>query len=578
MSPTPEQIVSRVVGDLETDLKHHDVWAEKVDRWYRAWRGVAEKDSDAAQWKSQLFPPYILQVIETLSAGTQDPNPRWRVKPRPQASEDMNAIEMLAEGAEEIGYLLSAQREDDDFGPKQAIHRKQGLVAGLSVWKPYWDHSRDDACAEVVDVRDWIWHESSVSIERAKRITHRVWETYEDLKALEKKGVYKNVDELKESRSYSELLASRESDIFTVDRTKDRIEVLEHWYDGGRRVATVANRKVLLADRENPFEHGKYPFIAAAPIPDLFRIPGVSVVELIEALQEMLWSLQGRRHESLELVGNAIVMVRDDVLDPSRFIFAPGEQWLVPDKDAVTIWQPDVRSAQITLDAEALIKADIQNIPGASPALLGQSQATEQTATEISLLTNLAMRRLAAQKYQFTLADVGVAEQWIHLNSQFLTKERYVSYVGPDGEEGWALIDPEIVKKPWRIVVDQMDESLVRQERRAEEQAKLQVALSAVPVMAAIGQPLNVQAFVEDFLEAYGVEDKKKYFSQAPQPAAVQAGGMQGQPAPAGPSTPAEGVTAPEANDPNSPSNATSQSPLVAMQRMLAASGGPVNV
>lgn len=577
MAPTPEQILSRVVRDVDEDLKHHDIWTEKVDRWYRAWRGVAEPNADAAQWRSQLFPPYILQVIETLAAGTQDPNPRWRVKPRPQASQDMNAIEELSEGAEEIGYLLAAQRHEDGFAKKQAIHRKQGLIAGLSVWKPYWDYVRDDACVEVVDVRDWIWHESSVSVEAAQRITHRVWKTYDDLKLLEQKGVYSNVDELKNARSAHELLASREGDLFNADRTKDRIEVWECWYDGGKRVATVANKTVLLSDRENPFEHGKYPFVAASPIPDLFRIPGVSVVELIEAIQQMLWSLQGRRHESLELVGNAIVMVRDDVLDPSRFIFAPGEQWLVPDKDAVTIWQPDVKSAQITLDAEALLKADIQNIPGASPALLGQANATEQTATEISLLTNLAQRRLAAQKYQFTLADVEVAEHWIKLNSQFLEKERYVSYVGPDGEEGWALIDPELVKQPWRIVVDQMDESLVRQERRAEEQAKLQVALSAVPVMAAIGQPLNMQAFVEDFLDAFGVEDKAKYFSQAPQPAAVAQGGGP-QMAPPGAEAPPEGVTAPEASGISSPSNEVSQSPLAAMQRMLSGSGGAVNV
>lgn len=570
------QILSRVVGDLEEDLKHHDIWSEKVDRWYRAWRGVAEKDSDAAQWKSQLFPPYILQVVETLAAGVQDPNPRWRVKPRPRA-DDMNAVEILAEASQEVGYLLSAQREEDNFAAKQRTHRLQGLIAGLTVWKPYWDYAKDDVCVEVVDVRDWIWHESSVSIDTAKRITHRVWKTYDDLKELEKKGVYKNVDDLKESKSFSELLASREGDLFHADRTKDRVEVVEHWYDGGRRVATVANRKVLLSDKENPFRHGMYPFIAAAPIPDLFRIPGVSVVELVEALQHMLWSLQGRRHESLELIGNAIVMVRDDVLDPDRFIFAPGEQWLVPDEKAVTIWQPDIRPAQVTLEAEALIKADIQNLPGASPALLGQAMSTEQTATEISLLTNLAMRRLAAQKFQFTLADVKVAEHWLELNSQFLDKERYVAYVGPDGEEGWALIQPEMLKHPWRISVDQMDESLVRQERRAEAQAMLQVGLSAVPVFAAVGQPLNVRAFMEDMLDAFGIEAKEKYFSAQPQPAAPQLPGPQQPGAPVPPGLPPGGVTAPEASGISSPSNEVSQSPLAAMQRMLSAAGGPAN-
>jgi len=56
-----------------------------------------------------------------------------------------------------------------------------------------------------------------------------------------------------------------------------------------------------------------------------------------------------------------------------------------------------------------------------------------------------------------------------------------------------------------------MDDSMLRQEKRAEEQAKLQTAANVSQII-----PLNMKAFVEDFLKSYGVQDTEKYFANAP--------------------------------------------------------------
>lgn len=600
------EIVNKCIREFDEDSKHHDLWIQKVDMWYRAWRGVLDTRSDAAKWKSKLHPPYLLQIVETMVAGLQDPKPAWKVKARPKM-DSPEEIARLRDGARALELLLGYQRQVDGLALKQRPHRLQGLIAGLTVWKTYWrleermisrtqeviendemgmaqiverdiasiGIDRDDPACELVDVRDWIWHESARSVESANRIHHRVWMSFDELKELEQQGYYKNVDELKESKNFTDGLASRETDLFNVDRTKDLIMVVEHWVDGGKRVVTVANKKVLLRDRPNPFQHGGFPFIAASGIPDLFRIPGVSMVELVEELQSMLWTLQNQRMDNLELINNGIVMVRDDVLDPAGFVFAPGEQWLVSDKDAVTMWTPNGDVARYSLEAEALIKADIQNIPGASPALMGQPSATNQTATEVSLLTNLAQRRLSSQKLNFTLSDVAVGDQWIELNRQFMTEPRMVAIVGKDGDEGWELIHPDqFAEGNFSIIVDQQDESLIRQERLAETQSRLQIAISAVPVMAAIGQPLNMKAFVEDVLDAGGIDDKERYFSATPQPQAPGAGAP--QQAPGQPAQPE--LTAPQAYDQNSPSHTFSQSPAAAMQRMTSSNGGPSNV
>ena len=108
----------------------------------------------------------------------------------------------------------------------------------------------------------------------------------------------------------------------------------------------------------------------------------------------------------------------------------------------------------------------------------------------------------------------------------------------------------------------------------------LQMALQAAPVMAAYsqagaGRALNLQRAYEDFLKSNDVQETEPYFISQPAPAQEQQGqpgvGMPGQEGPGG-------VTAPQATDAStSPSNQSSVSPEVFLQRALASRGGANN-
>lgn len=600
-------IVAKCRKWYEEDRKHHENWSRKVDRWYKAYRGEYEDAREASAWRSNSHPRYLLQVVDTLASGLSDSNPNWKIRPRPKSS-DPGTIERLKEGSGQVSDLLRYQREIDGMVLKQHQHRLQGLIAGLSVWKVYWEYQevvetkirplygeygeqvgveeyeerlpvRDDPCVVVVDVRDFFWPESATSIENAPRLHHRTYMTYEQMK---RKG-YKNIEQFedKEATESGDQTSSREQESHQSDRTKGRIEVIEHWIEGGKRVVTVAEGSVLLSDRSNPFKHGRYPFVACAPIPELFRVPGISVVEIVEDLQKAVWKFQRQREDNLEILNNSIIMHPEGGLQSMEDrVFAPGEQWLIEAADnAPTALELPTYPADISLQAEQMLKADIQAIPGASPALMGQTEGVEQTATEISLTSNLAQRRLAKMKQQFTVADVKVGELWIELNRQFLKEPRWVAVVGKDGDEGWSLIHPEIWDAgDFAIQVEQMDESLIRQERQAEAQSRLQVILTALPAAAAIGIPINLKAYIDDILEASGVQDKERYWSAAPQPAGMLQGGQPPQ-GPPGAGAPAPGAdqTAPQAFDQSSPSNAFSQSPQAMLSRLLSQGGGPSN-
>ena len=70
-------------------------------------------------------------------------------------------------------------------------------------------------------------------------------------------------------------------------------------------------------------------------MPDAFQIPGISVVEALAQLQEMLWTLQNQRLDVVRMLANLITLIRSDVDDPEAFEWAPNAQWFVEDPGQV---------------------------------------------------------------------------------------------------------------------------------------------------------------------------------------------------------------------------------------------------
>jgi len=612
-----ETIVGYCLRGLVEDERSHQMFAQKVDRNYRAWRGILERRSEAAGWTNKQHPALVYQAMDTMLAGLLDPSPSWKLRARPRivGPGEMPDVEAMKAGVKANELLLNDELAVDGYGEKQTVYLQQNLIAGLTVGKNYWctetgpafsskiksvpirepnsgkiiafqpqmvqtpqgeETYFDGPSFEPIDVRDFIWHQAATSLDKAIRVTHRVWKDFGELKDLERQGIYKNVDQLIESRDQSNPMKAREQDLFSMDRTKDKIEVLECWIDHGRRVVSIGNRKVLLRDTGNPyhFNHlqNRYPFVVCSTTPDLFRIPGVAEVEIVREVQEILWTLLNQRLDNLQLINNAIVLLREDMDDPDSFDFYPGARNLVSDPTQVQMWTPNVNIANLSLQAEEISRNDLQNLIGASPALQGTDQGGPDTATQASLVASLAQRRLAMKKQQTKWCAKRTGEQWLALNQQYISKDRYVPVVGQSGELAIETIQPLLLQGRYQIDVEQMDESLLRQERRAEAGSKLQIAVQAAPVFAAVGQPLNMKAFMDDYLDSYDIQDKESYYSSTPQQLQPQ---QQGQQQPQGPTN---GVTAPQAADALSPSNAFSMSGSMPLARALASHGGAVNV
>jgi hypothetical protein len=187
----------------------------------------------------------------------------------------------------------------------------------------------------------------------------------------------------------------------------------------------------------------------------------------------------------------------------------------------------DPNVGNITIQREQLIKGDLQNIMGGLPMAGGVSGGSidQETATGMSIITSIAQKIIQARKQHYTWAYEQLGEHFLQLMGQMMRKDRAIAVMGEGGQRELLVVSPLDLQGDFDVKISVMDDSLLRQEKRAEEQAKLQTAANVSQIV-----PLNMKAFVEDFLYSYGVQDTERYFAPQPGTARAAAQGAQGQP------------------------------------------------
>ena len=576
-----------VLSAIEGVEPNHRQWCEQIERRYRAYRGIAEaRQENTPGWRSKLTTPYILQVVEGMLATILEPKPKWDVQPRPLPGEPLEEILGRRQSVRVAEAALQTAMDDDAFPLKQRPFVQQDLIAGLTVAKGVWAYEardmkrlvpveiqvhddfgtlrdsytsteeedrltviRDGPSMVVWDVRDFFKPEGAKSIDDARWIICRSWMTYDELEEKARAGFYQNCEELKEARNDQAThdFDQREQMLWNQRRNANLIEVLEYWTND--RVITVGGRRVVLDSRPNPFRVKRKPFVAASGLPDAFQFNGISVVESLAQVQEYLWTLQNQRIDALRLVTNVITLIRSDVDDPDSFEFYPGAQWIVEDPSQVDQLAIDPTAAQITLEAESLMKGDLQNMMGGLPFAGGAESVVQgaggNTATGMSIVTSIAQRMIQARKQHYMWAFCDMGKLFLGMMAQMQREERTISRKGAKGQQ-LLQVHPLDLQGEFSVNINVMDESTVRQEKRSEAMALMNLIASVGPAMG-----MDMKPVMRKVLESYGVENVDEYF--APQrPAAAPGGtpqgaaGIQEDMAPPGQPIGSQGQTNPE--------------------------------
>jgi hypothetical protein len=300
----------------------------------------------------------------------------------------------------------------------------------------------------------------------------------------------------------------------------------------------------------------------------------MSQVEKLEHLQTALWDIMNQRIDNLRLVNNMIVAVRSDIEDLDALVYEPGAKWPLDDISQVLPIQVNPLPAEVSLGAESQIKQDMQNLAGSQP-FTSTSEARgvgADTATEAALVSSIAQSSTKQMKTQLNYAYERIGQLRLELNQQFVRQPMYAEMTGLDNAQEIIEILPETLQGEFKFDISPMNESLMRQERRAEANTLAQILFQVAQPAAAMGVLMNARKIIEDLLEANDVQDKEAYFSGQPQPGVPQQGAPQGQQGQGG--NPTGGVTAQQSINPaTSPSGQMSVSPQTMMSRNMSFQG-----
>lgn len=605
----------KALRTVEAGQQFHDRIVTAHEKRFRAFEGKMERFSDAAQWQSQLHPPYLNHIVETHVSSLVDDQFAFRVKPKPRLYSPAE-FERATLGAKAHEDLHRQQLANDRFNEVQRPLAVIAAVNGWSVAKTRWKNEvaprkrlivenaaprellaqfpdahipklveretvetifdGPETCA--IDTPDFYWEEAAPHLDQAAWCAHATWMTLDDIQALAKKGVYDQSAVAELSRpTDTPNPSSVEQDREKRSRKKGRIEVLEIYDRASKTVTTVAGRRVLLrGPKAWPFWHGQFPFVVFATQPFPFSVQGSSIVDKLMHLQEAVWDVMNQRHDNLKFLNNAIAIVRADVDDPD-LPYEPGAQWFLDDPAAVQMWTPNPVAAQVSLPAEQILTTAMQNLAGGHPfTTTSESDALgTSTATEAALVSNIAQGMERSAKTWMYYGYQRVGQQRTELNQQFIREPIYTMVVGADDRPLINEVVPELLQGDFLFDISPMSESLMRSERRSESQGLFQTFIAAAPVLAGSGVGMNYKALAEDLLETFDKQDTQRYFSAQP-PAPQQAPGQpqQGAPDVGGPG----GTTAPQSIQANvSPSHNASLAPSQFLQRTGAQTGGVHN-
>lgn len=375
--------------------------------------------------------------------------------------------------------------------------------------------------AEWVDVFNFWPAPESQDVDTARYVIHRVYREMSEIRRRINDGIYHAPPEMgpdDTTTTQDEPIRVRQ-DILGLgdnsDDTRKPVELLEIWTDDGR-VITMMNRKSLLRVSLNPFDHQEKPFVRMVDYLNEGEFWGTGEVEAMEGLQDIINALVNQRIDNVRLNMNSMYGVNvEGVQDLRELESRPGGVVQVTgDRNpAEVIHRIDLGDITGSSFAEAeQTERMIEKVTGVTAYQQGlDSPSLNDTATGIGLIqeagnTKFAMKMNLAE--MMGLRDL--SRQFGSLLQQFTTQEKWIRYLGPDGQWAFDTIQPD-------SIVGAMDFDIESASSTQTESVRKEQAMTLAQVVAGMA-PMAVPQLVEDLLEAWGRKNIAAYLG----PEAVQ--------------------------------------------------------
>ena len=423
---------------------YHETWENN----WKLYRNIRTKRNHPGT--IEAFVPMVNSTVNTIVATLFNSNPTVKYVPNHPDQEADTAVlnEIYQDFARKDGWAL-----------KNKINGRQGVITGNYCAYYEWQPDADGGFVhkEIIPVRDMVIDPQSHTTDDARYIGRRFFATKKELKealiydAKSGKMVnrYKDIDEITSGEgaegggtvdSESDKVKKDQALGATAPGNADMVELIEIWTP--ERVAVIANRSILIEERENPhyalmrskFEQRKLehelqralvlesdgidigefdekfssknarllPFAHGCEYQDVSLVYGSSDVDIIADEQELLNTLTELNVEAImfQLFPERQIDPRYagkiDDLSP-----APGKVYPLPAGAAT--WLPTPNIPTNAFAERNNIKSEIRESASVSEVSKGITSADSMTATEIK--ATLAQADIRIQEKARNLAD-----------------------------------------------------------------------------------------------------------------------------------------------------------------------------
>lgn len=358
---------------------------------------------------------------------------------------------------------------------QQQVDEVTGMVT--LVRQPVYEVLYDGPDFEVVPIVDFFpdWRvKQPGDIQSMRGCVHRMYKSYADLQALEKKttngqesGVYKNLDELKKSLGRKGCAAwkapywsDKYQDTFSGEdeqqgrkKTWDQVELWEYWGlfdekgDGDFKeyLITIGNGDVIIRIQENFYDYQHKPFVACPNYIRSNEFYGIPELSAVDAEIREATAIRNARLDQINLNVNGMWLAdRAAGLDGKNLYSRPGGIVWTNDMNGlkpVQVPPPSVDSAQEI----GFIEQNISQTTGiASPPVTGGSKSFGRTAQGVNFVQSFSNSRIGLKAR--IIADLCISKL-VHImmmvDRQFVTEESWVKLTSPDAPNPFVQLPPD---------------------------------------------------------------------------------------------------------------------------------------
>ena len=433
--------------------------AEKKKKHMKAYTGELFVDSSRPSYKSNEVSNLIFSCVEAIRPIMTDNNPKFIAMPvTPEGQNFSNTIQMA------LDYEWDRER----MGLKLPAQLIPMLVYGTCVWFIRWD-GKDGEQGNIkimpVDPFNIFPDPLGEDVDSCEYIIYATYKNANQLKQL----FPKKASAIEGSRiTISELVNERDQ-----DDTKDenQVLILEMWckdwvtkdkdvegneklkYPKGRVITCLPELGIILEDKKNPYNDGKFPFVLMKNYDVPFKFWGVGEVEQILSPQMHINELTNQIIDNAKNTANMPWIIDKNCgIGMGKLTNRPGLVIRKNPGSEVRRDNPPVMPEYVRLQIDAL-KSDIQDISGVLDSLRGDKQTGITTASAILALQESSQSRirLKIKLMEYSLGDV--ANMVYSRMQQFWKFDRWVRVTDIEGNTDLYNVNEEILKNNYDMKV-----------------------------------------------------------------------------------------------------------------------------